>query len=132
MARELNKTYTFESTRKAGTDFAVLLVEHGRSQELTQDAFLREYRKLKREHDSVNVQQGKPPSVKTGSFIGLGLDVDPTLSRSVLSPPHKDSQSVRKKKLQDALSDTLKLASKFEDQLKRLEAKGVRGEKAKK
>jgi len=98
---------------------------------LSLEEFMREYKKLKREENSITLKQGKLNVSK--QLLPTSIDTPMVSTATMAKAQNKDSKKEKQKKLLEVLKDTMKLTQILKEQLKILEEKGVYGgEKGKK
>lgn len=125
IAQAIGKPYTFTTTAKGDTGLEIFKVEDNEMSPLTPEDFMREYRKLKREEDSVALKQGKATAPKPAAQATGETPNQITLTQT--KTQIKDSKKEKQKKLLEVLKETMKLTQVLKEQLKILEEKGVYG-----
>jgi hypothetical protein len=124
IATSLEKPYTFTTAAKGDAGLEIYKVIEGEMEPLSIDMFMSEYRKLKREEDSVALKQGKSKGGQLGASPG---EPSKQITLTQLKTQNKDSKKERQKKLLEVLKDTMKLTQILKEQLRILEEKGVYG-----
>ena len=105
----------------------IYIVDELGKRQIMYDDFMREYRKLKREAESLSAKKGNN---------GTAGNLDPISEfpeKSTMQvTSFREPKSERHKKLIEALNETKRLTQILEGQLKALDERGVYGEKVKK
>ena len=121
IAGNLQKPYTFTTAAKGEAGLEIYKVVGDEMEPLSIEGFMSEYRKLKREEDSVSLKQGRAQPAPTS------IESSKQATLTQIKTQNKDSKKERQKKLLDVLKDTMKLTQILKEQLRILEEKGVYG-----